>query len=213
MAAQALSFYLPHLLFRSFNWITGFHIHSIIQTGLDNYIEEGEKRKNAVSSIANVIYSASRLNHVWLNIFEGQRFVTYMYLTMKLANLVLICIHLIIFKLFIGSFFYAIDILRHGVEWTSSGLFPRVTLCDMQILRFGAPLNYTMECVLPLNMINEKIFIFLYFWMIILFTLNLFSIYLWLRRMYQRKQFYQLLLNSFAVDDTDWVNISKKNYQ
>uniref|UniRef100_A0A914QHC7 Innexin n=1 Tax=Panagrolaimus davidi TaxID=227884 RepID=A0A914QHC7_9BILA len=109
-----------------------------------------------------------------------------------------------VFKVFIGSLTFAIDILHSGVEWRQSGLFPRVTVCDMQILRFGAPLNYTMECVLPLNMFNEKIFMFFYFWMIILFCLNVWSIWVWVKRISNRKVFFHRLLKSFNKDRSDW---------
>jgi hypothetical protein len=203
LALQALSFYIPHMIFRSFNWITGYHIYSIVNTAASNRMEGDEKRKDAIAAIGNVLYRASQNHHHWLQ-FNGQRFVSYIYFGMKFSYLILICCHMVVFKVFIGNLTFAIDVLHSGIEWRSSGLFPRVTVCDMQILRFGAPLNYTMECVLPLNMFNEKFFVFFYFWMIILFALNVWSIWVWIKRISGRQAFFHRLMTSFNKDQTNW---------
>lgn len=206
LAIQAFSFYIPHSIFRSFNWITGYYVHSIVKTAAGSAHEGLNHRRKSIKELAHTLHEASKVQHHWLHYISGQKFVSTLYIIMKFANIIMICIHMYVFKVFIGSFFYALDILRHGVEWRSSGLFPRITLCDMQILKFGAPLNYTMECVLPLNMINEKIFVFLYFWMLILFFLNLLGIYMWVGRISTRHKFFKQLLISFSANDSNWVS-------
>jgi hypothetical protein len=203
LGLQALSLIMPHMIFRSFNWITGFHIYTVVNTAAKNRMEDDTKRTAAIDAIGSVLFRASQNHHQWFQ-FNGQRFVTYMYFGMKFFYLILICLHMVVFKIFIGNLTFAIDVLNSGIEWRSSGLFPRVTVCDMQILRFGAPLNYTMECVLPLNMFNEKIFVFFYFWMIILFGLNVWSIWSWVQRINGKKVFFRELLASFNKDQENW---------
>jgi hypothetical protein len=51
-----------------------------------------------------------------------------------------------------------------GREWAVSALFPRVTLCDSVQLQIGDRIRYTVQCVLPINMLNEKLFVFIWFW-------------------------------------------------
>ena len=57
-----------------------------------------------------------------------------------------------------------------NVDWTEESYvaFPRVTLCEFKV-RGQDMANvhpYTVQCVLPINIYNEKIYVFLWFWMI-----------------------------------------------
>jgi len=71
-----------------------------------------------------------------------------------------------------------------GVPWdTESRLFPKTTLCDFTIREFGHPKlshEYTVPCVLPLNLFNQQMFTFLYFWYVIIISLNICDFFLWL---------------------------------
>ena len=68
---------------------------------------------------------------------------------------------------------FGADIVRNmvdNVDWTEESYvaFPRVTLCDFKV-RGQDMANvhpYTVQCVLPINLYNEKIYVYLWFWMI-----------------------------------------------
>lgn len=62
--------------------------------------------------------------------------MTLLYLTMKVLYLILIGIHLFIFKHFLGSLNFAYDILKHKGDWKKSGIFPRITVCDFSVCFF-----------------------------------------------------------------------------
>ena len=62
----------------------------------------------------------------------------------------------------------------------NSKLFPRVTMCDFQIRQFSNVQDYTVECSLPINLFSEKFFIFLWFWIVLVFFANIYSLLSWL---------------------------------
>ncbi len=73
---------------------------------------------------------------------------------------------------------------RLGINWdTETRLFPKTTLCDFTVREFGHPKlshEYTVPCVLPLNLFNQQMFTFLYFWYVIVILLNIGDFFLWL---------------------------------
>ena len=74
---------------------------------------------------------------------------------------------------FLGNKFYiygfeVMDAVFKGKEWMMSPRFPRITLCEMDLRQLTNIHRYTFQCVLPINFYNEKIFLFLWFWYVIL---------------------------------------------
>ena len=78
-------------------------------------------------------------------------------------------------------------------DWSEAGAFPRVTICDFRIRRLGNVQRYAVQCVLPINLLNEKIYIFLYFWMLLLAILTFFSLLRWTLFSSSRRQRYHYI--------------------
>ncbi|KAH8853754.1 Innexin unc-9 [Schistosoma japonicum] len=81
--------------------------------------------------------------------------------------------------------FYGIRVLydlARGRQWEESGHFPRVTFCDFEAKKLAQSHYYTLQCVLPINMFLEKIYIFLWLWFFLVGVVTFGSIVIWIRR-------------------------------
>ncbi|KAF8569956.1 hypothetical protein P879_01833 [Paragonimus westermani] len=93
--------------------------------------------------------------------------------------------------------------IRSGRDWPETLLFPRVAYCRVPGIRLvGTENTYTAQCALPINMLNEKIYIFFWFWIVFLIVASCISLILWLVRMViapKRKDFIKRFLRVKGV--------------
>ncbi|KAK0424983.1 hypothetical protein QR680_008963 [Steinernema hermaphroditum] len=180
LAGLALLSMFPHVLWRSFNWISGYHIRPLIME-CSKTLSDASAQPAVVKQSANLLLTASHLDHRYFRIFPRNTFVTFLYFFMKFSFVAAILTQLKTISVFLGSFAYPFQVLRYDLgDWQNSGLFPRVTLCDIDIRVPGQYQKYTMECTLPLNMLNEKIFVFLFFYLLGLALLTVANIGYWI---------------------------------
>ncbi|EUB63810.1 Innexin unc-7 [Echinococcus granulosus] len=104
------------------------------------------------------------------------------------------------------SFGWAIaSYIRSGQEWPETLLFPRVAYCRVPSIRLvGGENAYTAQCTLPINMLNEKIYIFLWFWVLFLLITSLLSLLLWIIRAtspFRRYRYIARFLRVCKVDE------------
>ncbi|CAF0745572.1 unnamed protein product, partial [Didymodactylos carnosus] len=73
--------------------------------------------------------------------------------------------------------------IKSGIsELIDTSSFPKRTLCDFTFRELASNHYYTVECILPLNILVEKIYVFLYVWFILLIFITLMDIVKWLFR-------------------------------
>ena len=82
-------------------------------------------------------------------------------------------------------------LLRH-LDWARLEHFPRVTLCEFSIryqsrvhqyVTQSTPVHqYVVQCALSINLFNEKIFLFLWFWLVFVAVVTLGDLLAWLFR-------------------------------
>lgn len=78
--------------------------------------------------------------------------------------------------------------LAQFVQKISSGVselidttsFPKRTLCDFTFRELASNHAYTVECILPLNIIVEKMYVFLYIWFILLGAITFIDFIKWI---------------------------------
>ncbi|CAF3782998.1 unnamed protein product [Adineta steineri] len=65
-------------------------------------------------------------------------------------------------------------------ELIDTSSFPKRTLCDFTFRELASNHAYTVECILPLNIIVEKMYVFLYIWFILLGIITLADFIKWI---------------------------------
>jgi len=138
------------------------------------------------------------------------------YILVKLLYVVNVVVQLFLLDIFLGTPFhaYGIEVLGGvflaGKDWAdeTSVRFPRVTMCDLKVRRLGAVHRYAVQCVLPINLFNEKIFLFVWFWLMLVGVFALCSLVMWTARFSYapgRRQYVKRHLNYVepVVTDTD----------
>ncbi|CAF0970631.1 unnamed protein product [Rotaria sp. Silwood1] len=108
--------------------------------------------------------------------------LTFLYLFIKVIYIMNILIQLISlhylmnFELTFHSLFQRLMIYSSTVRHVSLQ-FPTNVLCDFIVRFLGKNKHrHTVQCVLPINVFNEKIFIFAYLWLILLLICTLYNL-------------------------------------
>lgn len=193
---QAFLFMIPRTVWKTFNWQTGFNICALSeQAHATKREDKGRVLKNSddnskagpVAQQLNAVlkynqnkasYKTGVFSSIWRN------YVTCLYLLHKMLNFINIWVQFALLNRFLGPqySFWGLGILNdllHGRQWSQSGHFPRVTLCDVNIREIGNTNRKTVQCVLMINMFNEKIFIGIWFWLMIIGMLTFVNLIYW----------------------------------
>jgi len=156
---QGVMFYIPHIIHKYFE---GGKIKSII-AGLQMWIMDNSERSEKESELAKYIVETHGSHQRWCLSLIFARFL-------YLIN--------VVGQIIFTDCFLGWEFTTYGVQAASmleldqeertdpmSRVFPRVTKCTfMKYGHSGTIQRHDATCILPINIINEKIFVFLWFW-------------------------------------------------
>ena len=169
---QGVLFYLPHWLWKQ--W----------EDGKVRNMTEGSRGFNIASAPAAVEDRKSRcgpLSHYIQETLDTNGRLAWSYATCELLNLVNVVGNIFFIDRFLNGAFlsYGLKVIQYS-EWDQEDrddvmiqVFPRMTKCTFY--RYGSSgtiMKHDALCVLAWNIINEKVYIFLWFWLIILCVLS-----------------------------------------
>jgi len=166
---QALMFYLPHIIYEM---AEGKKVRRIMGS-LHLFVLDREKRKSAECDLSNYYVETMGIHDGW-----------------SLQVLLAHCVYLInvVGQMFFTDAFLGNEFSKYGLASAISQLdlepsdridpmsevFPRVTKCTLHKYGpSGGIQRHDIQCVLPINIINEKIYVFLWFWLCILSVLTI----------------------------------------
>uniref|UniRef100_A0A8R1TY75 Innexin n=2 Tax=Onchocerca TaxID=6281 RepID=A0A8R1TY75_ONCVO len=199
LLVEAACFRSPSLVWKYMAGHSGIKLHEIVKLSSDPNNIKPEIKKANIKSLTLHLHGTLRFHrrlrkkqihpHRYLRLFNipyTASFVTYTYVLTKLLYLVNACVQLLIMNRFLETDRYnwyglgaALDLLN-GTTWEQSGMFPRVSLCDFDVRVMGNIQEHTIQCVLVINIFNEKIFIFLWFWYLALIIFTTGSLIFWI---------------------------------
>jgi len=164
---QGIMFYVPHVIYKK---LEGYKVKNILGS-LNLFILKKEERANHIDELAGYFLKTRGIHDNWaLGLVFGH--------AIYLIN--------VIFQIFFTDMFLGYELSTYGVNAASflgqqpedridpmSKVFPRVTKCTLQ--KYGSSGSIQLHdsmCVLPINIINEKIYVFLWFWFVVLAILT-----------------------------------------
>uniref|UniRef100_A0A8R1HL30 Innexin n=2 Tax=Caenorhabditis japonica TaxID=281687 RepID=A0A8R1HL30_CAEJA len=198
LAVAALTFHIPSSVWRMLAGQSGLNAGLVLQLVCGEQNVDPIVRDKTVDVVARHIDDAlmyqrehgARRNSVYifavvkLGKFYGA-YVSSVYIFIKALHLCNVVLQFMLLNSFLQTTDYpmfgahVLYDLFMGREWRDSGKFPRVTLCDFEIRVLGNVHRHTVQCVLVINMLTEKIFIFLWLWLTVLAIVTALNLIFW----------------------------------
>ncbi|CAF0976246.1 unnamed protein product [Rotaria sordida] len=217
---MALFFYAPRLFWRSFNAHCSIDIQNLIkksQISTNNSTKTASKTLDYYCQTFKTKHSHSSINiqaYIRRNKHRGNYLFSLYFLT-RLMYLINSIFQLFLLNALLGhrgnAWFLDIDIMksifRYGNPLLDSPYFPRVTLCDVPIREIAIIHRYTLQCALPINMLNEKIFVALSFWFSYVILHNIISFIILIIQQFknQRIKYIERLTTLIDGDKKDYI--------
>lgn len=222
MAIEAAFFYLPVIFWSMLSTKSGINIIKLVETAQKAEGAESEDRKKQIDIICRHISNNLRKRRneeettkmaKIQRIFGMQhgKFITNVYLVTKFIYMLNSFLQFYSTNKFLGQNdpywgMRILDDILHGTDWEHSGNFPRIAMCDFQVRVLGNLQRHSIQCVLTLNMFNEKIFLFLYIWFLLVFFVTFFDSCFLVYNMFSSHkivEFLQQFLDNQEVDENE----------
>jgi len=155
--------------------------------------------------------------HRWLrclNFKYSSHYVYAVYIICKVLFLLNVVLQLYLLYKFLFS---SADISHFGVwrdifsgnsTWRESGHFPRVIWCDFDVRDVGQSQNYSMQCVLSLNIFTEKVFLILSAWYLILFSITAINLIHWIYLIVDPNSSQRFISNHLEMS-ANWTSVGR----
>jgi hypothetical protein len=198
LVTMAFLFYVPFAIWRLLSKQHSIHTKSVMKiiTSMDQ--TSSESREKSINTICKIIDRSIEVNRDWndlsclgglrnfVNRKTGGSYIVRIYMATKFLYIFNVVGQLFALNYFLYSkniifgYEFLMDIISGRDFWESSR-FPRVTMCDFTIRTLGENNHRnTIQCTLPINLFNEKIFIFIWFWYALVSIISIYTTVFWL---------------------------------
>ncbi|TKR72442.1 hypothetical protein L596_019885 [Steinernema carpocapsae] len=171
LALQAVCFFMPNWIWNMLHKQTAVNPRSVVGETLKCKDLHGDDRAKEVKNVATYIHETIEVFEERGTIVRSGSNATILYLATKLFFVMNIIVQFYLINHFLGGDYMnwgweTLKDIYFGKEWVESPIFPRVIMCDFEVRRLANRQRHTVQCVIMMNMINEKLYLFLYVWFI-----------------------------------------------
>ena len=221
---QAFLFKLPNIFWRMLNSGSGLNLKEICIKAQSTQCESPKDRTAVIENLACIldrwsskrmtelrlmVGAKARISHLFSFLFNKKEgtYLIALYLSIKLLYLVNVIAQFFILNAFMATNysvygFEFMNMMTSGESMRESPRFPRVTLCDVQIRQLQNVQRWTVQCTLPINFFNEKIFIFLWFWFFFVACLSGFSLAKWIYLVAFKRDTYRFVRKYLKISES-----------
>ncbi|XP_063714874.1 innexin unc-9-like [Symsagittifera roscoffensis] len=208
LVLMGVLFYAPQMFWTGMLGSYEIDMNKMVNT-VDNceLIMKPEDRKNSLMDLAGFLdkhleakkrlsdINKKNVNIVSKALFKcrdkdsGASMGTY-YLIVKIAMVVNVVVQIYGLNWIIGPGtwkwgFEVLGCILSGQQWTDTWRFPMTAFCDFQRHEaMGTRHQETVQCVLGVNLYNEKIFLFVWCWLYFMLVMNLMSVFNWISTLF-----------------------------
>ncbi|KAL4217045.1 hypothetical protein ACF0H5_023501 [Mactra antiquata] len=221
---QVFLFKFPNVLWEIFHSRSGLRLGQIIKYADWAHYNSQDDRKELIQNLSStldkwlatqrqyqhtvfnrILARFSRIVCLICNKREGNC-LTALYMCTKVLYLLNIIGQFFLLDAFLYSDysnigFEWIKMMRLGQIMRESPRFPRITLCDFKIRILQNVKDYTLQCVLPINLFNEKLFLILWFWLVIMAFICFYSICKWIYLIVVKRNNYQYVKKYLKITE------------
>lgn len=216
-------FYVPRLFWKMMNGRSGVEVNDMVEAASALQITKKEiNRERILQTLVQIMHryllTKKEKTKVTCRDYFGWalrgccacrrtssgNFLVIIFLLTKIGYSINAVGQFFLLNVFLGKefHFYGILIVKaiiNNEEYETSEMFPTITLCDFRMRAVNNIQGHTLQCVLPINLFNEKIFICIWFGLLILSTMNLTKLIFWIVSVCMNKE------------QTKYVKVSRRN--
>ncbi|XP_062580685.1 uncharacterized protein LOC134242601 [Saccostrea cucullata] len=191
-ALQAFMFFLPRMFWKHWNGYSGFDLKKVLRIADNASYDSPDERKDKIGQLAEFIdrwidirdcimgktKTSRRIKEAMasVGIHKGNfmmvfyLFTGFLYFANTLGQFFLL-------ELLLGNNFLRIGpdflmLMFEGKKWKDLERFPLVTYCDFDIRQLSNLQRWTVQCSLPINLFNEKLFVITWFLLVVMTLIN-----------------------------------------
>ncbi|KAK6165842.1 hypothetical protein SNE40_022676 [Patella caerulea] len=200
LAFQAFLFKLPNIIWKMLHEYSGINIDKVVNLADNTAVVSTKDREKTINNLAYYVtrWLENSKQQRQANMTKGKfsvtkwcfwnkhsgKCLTFLYLFTKLLYLLNVIGQFFLLSAFMGYPFYSLGIDFSAKAITASSFsgitkFPRTTLCDFKIRQLSNIQTWTVQCVLSINLFNERIFLSIWFILILISLCTLGGLLKW----------------------------------